>query len=84
MSVEVNSYEELHICNVNEKTAAICGLVGEYLIANWGINFLQLTVDSKLYEADEAIAEGSQLYTVCKGLAEAKEVQVALRACGAT
>ena len=74
MSVEVNSYEELHICNVNEKTAAICGLVGEYLVANWGINSLQLTVDSKLYEADEAIAEGSQLYSVCKGHAEAKEI----------
>ena len=35
MSIEVNSYEELHICNANEKTAAICGLVGEYLVANW-------------------------------------------------
>jgi hypothetical protein len=27
MSVEINSYEELHICNVNGKTAAICGFV---------------------------------------------------------
>ena len=83
MSIEVNSYEELQICNENEKTAAICGLVGEYLIANWGIHSLKLTVDSKLYKADEAIAEGSDLYSVCKGLAEAKEVQVAVRACGA-
>lgn len=83
MSVEVNCYEELIIKNVNEKTAAICGLVGEYLIANWGINFLQLTVDGKQYESDEAIAEGSEQYSVCKGLAEAKEVQVAVRACGA-
>lgn len=83
MSVEVNCYEELIIKNVNEKTAAICDLVGEYLIANWGINFLKLTVDGKQYESDEAIAEGSQLYSVCKGLAEAKEVQLAVRACGA-
>lgn len=83
MSIEVNSYEELHIKNVNDKTAAICDLVGEYLIANWGINFLQLTVDGKPYECDEAIAEGSELYAVCKELAAAKEVQLALRACGA-
>lgn len=83
MSIEVNSYEELHICNINGKTAAICGLVGEYLIANWGINFLQLTVDGKQYESDEAIAEGSDLYSVCKGLAEAKEVLLAVRVYGA-
>ena len=83
MSVEVNSYEELHIYNVNEKTAAICDLVGEYLIANWGINFLQLTVDGKQYECDETIAEGSELYNVCKELTAAKEMQLALRACGA-
>ena len=83
MSIEVNTYEELHVCNVNEKTAAICGLVGEYLIANWGINSLKLTVDGKQYESDETIAEGSELYGLCKGLAEAKEVQVAVRACGA-
>ena len=83
MSVEVNCYEELIIKNVNEKTAAICDLVGEYLIANWGINFLKLTVDGKQYESHEAIAEGSQLYSVCKGLAEVKEVQLAVRACGA-
>lgn len=83
MSIEVNSYEELHICNVNEKTAEICGLVGEYLIANWGINSLKLTVDGKQYESDEAITEGSELYCVCKALASAKQVQLALRACGA-
>ena len=83
MSIEVNSYEELQIQNVNDKTAEIYGLVGEYLIANWGINSLKLTVDGKQYEADEAIAEGSELYGVCKGLAEAKEVQLAVRACGA-
>ena len=83
MSIEVNSYEKLHICNVNEKTAEICGLVGEYLIANWGINSLKLTVDGKQYERDEAIAEGSELYSVCKGLVEVKEVQLAVRACGA-
>lgn len=37
MSTEVNSYEEWHICNANVKTAVVFGLVGEYLIANWGI-----------------------------------------------
>lgn len=83
MSIEVNSYEELNIQNVNDKTAAICGLLGEYLAANWGINSLKLTVDGKQYESDEPIAEGSELYYLCKGLAVAKEIQLALRACGA-
>ena len=64
MSVEVNCYEELIIKNVNEKTAAICDLVGEYLIANWGINFLKLTVDGKQYESHEGIAEGSQRFSL--------------------
>lgn len=83
MSTEANTYEELYIRNINEKTAVICGSVGEYLIANWNVHLLKLTVDGKLYEADEAVAEGSQLYSVCKGLAEAKEVQLAVRACSA-
>ena len=83
MSVEVNSCEELHIQNVNDKTATICGLVGEYLIGNWGITSLKLTVDGKHYEAEESILEGSALHCVCKALASAKQVQLALRSCGA-
>ena len=82
MSVEVNSCEELHIQNMNEKTAAVCASVGAYLISNWGINELKLCVDGRQYACSEAIAEGSELAAVCKELAEAKEIRLAVRACG--
>lgn len=31
MSIEANTYEELHICNVNEKTAQLCGAESLFL-----------------------------------------------------
>ena len=50
MSVEVNCYEELIIKNVNEKTAAICDLVGEYLMGN--LVFTQgLPIFDAIYDA---------------------------------
>ena len=82
MSVEANTYEELHIRNVNEKTAAICHKVGEYLNSTWGIISLALMVDGKQYEsAEDSISEDSELWSACKALAGAKEIQLALRSC---
>ena len=82
MSTEANTYEELYIRNVNDQTAEICNLLGEYLIANWDVRSLKLTVDNKPYETENSVAEGSELYSVCKSLATAKEVQLAFRSCG--
>ena len=42
-----------------------------------------MTVDGKQYEAEEGILEGSELHCICKNLGSAKQVQLALRACGA-
>ena len=83
MSIEANTYEELTISNVNEKTAQLCGAVSEYLLKTWGINYISLTVDGKTYESteDETIAEGSELYNACQGLASAKEISLKLRSC---
>lgn len=83
MSIEANTYEELHICNVNEKTAQLCGAVSEYLLKTRGINFISLTVDGCIYESteDETIEEGSDLYNACQSLAAAKEISLKLRSC---
>ena len=83
MSIEANTYEELHICNANEKTAQLCGAVSEYLLKTWGINFISLTVDGSTYESaeDETIEAGSDLYNACQGLASAKEISLKLRSC---
>ena len=40
LSTEANTYKEQYIHNVNDKTAEICGLLGEYLIANWNVRLL--------------------------------------------
>ena len=82
MSTEANTYEELYIHNANDQTAEICNLLGEYLIANWNVRSLKLTVDNKHYETENSVAEGSELYSVCKNLATAKKVQLAFRSCG--
>ena len=82
MGTEANSYEELYIYNVNDKTAEICGLLGEYLIANWDVRLLKLTVDDKHYETETTFTEGSELYSACKNLAAAKKVKLAFRSCG--
>ena len=83
MSVEANTHEELHICNVNEKTTQLCGAASEYLLKTWGINFISLTVDGSTYESaeDETIEEGSDLHSACQGLASAKEISLKLRSC---
>ena len=83
MSIEANTYEELHICNVNEKTAQLCSAVSEYLLKTWGINFISLTVDGSTFESteDETIEAGSELYNACQSLAAAKEISLRLRSC---
>ena len=83
MSIEANTYEELTVCNVNDKTAQLCGAVSEYLLKTWGISFISLTVDGRTYEntEDETIEEGSDLYTACQDLAAAKEITLKLRSC---
>ena len=83
MSIEANTYEELHICNVNDKTAQLCGAVREYLLEAWGISFISLTMDGCTYESTEAetIEAGSDLYNACQGLASAKEISLKLRSC---
>lgn len=81
MSVEANTYEELTISNVNEKTARLCSAVSEYLLQTWGINYISLTVDGCSYESreDDRIEEGGDLYRACQSLATAKEVFLKLR-----
>ncbi len=81
MSVEANTYEELKISNVNEKTAQLCSAVSEYLLQTWGINYIFLTVDGCSYESreDDRIEEGGDLYRACQSLATAKEVFLKLR-----
>lgn len=83
MSIEANTYEELTIHNVNEKTAQLCDAVSEYLLTDWGIYSISLTVDGNTYESteDDTIKEGSELYQVCQGLVGAKEIHLCLRSC---
>lgn len=77
-----SSREDLKIRNVNSKTAEICRTVGEYLIElgqlQW-IDSLALTVDGKEYKAEGGFEEDGELYAVCKTLAAAKEVHMALQ-----
>ena len=81
MSVEANTYEELTISNVNEKTALLCSAVSEYLLKTWGINYIFLTVDGDTYESteDDNIEKGGDLYRACQNLATAKDVFLKLR-----
>ena len=83
MSIEANTYEELSISNVNDKTAQLCGAVSEYLLKTWGINFISLTVDGCTYEGteDETIEVGSDLYNACRNLVSAKDISLKLRSC---
>lgn len=83
MSIEANTYEELTIHNVNEKTAQLCATIGEYLITTWGINYISLTVDGICYDAieDESITEEDEMYSVCQNLASAKEISFKIRSC---
>ena len=80
MSIEANTYEELYIKNVNEKTARICDSVGIYLTSTWGIIKLLLTVDGKEYHCeDDRIGQDTELFSVCKKLAGSKEIRMAMR-----
>ena len=80
MSIDANTYEELYINNVNEKTASLAGQVSKYLLETWGIINLELTVDGVAYNStEERIEEGSELYSVCLKLADAKEISFSLR-----
>lgn len=83
MSIEANTYEELIICNVNEKTAQLCGAVSKYLLKTRGINYISLIVDGCTYKSteDETIEKGGELYNACQGLATAKEISLRLRSC---
>lgn len=85
MSIDANTYEELNINNVNKKTADLAAQVSKYLIETWGIINLRLTIDGVTYNStDERIEEGSELYSVCQKLADAKEISLSLRSnnCG--
>ena len=80
MSIDANTYEELNINNVNEKTADLAAQVSKYLIETWGIIKLGLTVDGATYNSTyERIEEDSELYSVCQKLADAKEISLSLR-----
>lgn len=83
MSIEANTYEELTICNANEKTAQLCGAVSEYLLKTWGITYISMAVDGYTYESteDERIGEGSELYIACQNLVSAKKIALCLRSC---
>lgn len=80
MSIDANTYEELNINNVNEKTADLATKVSKYLLETWGIICLGLTVDGVSYNStEERIEEDSELYSVCQKLADAKEIFLSLR-----
>ncbi len=80
MSIDANTYEELYINNINEKTADLASQVGKYLLETWGIINLELTVDGVAYSStDERIENDSELYFVCQNLEKAKEISFALR-----
>lgn len=80
MSIEANTYEELKISNVNEKTASLAVQVGKYLIKTWGIIRLELTVDGVVYgSTEERIEEGTEIYGICLNLVNAKEIYLSLR-----
>ena len=52
MSVDANTYEEMTIHNVNDRTAEVARQLGEYLLKTWGIYKLSLTVDGIHYGDD--------------------------------
>ena len=53
MSIDANTYEELNINNVNEKTADLASQVSKYLLETWGIICLGLIVDGVSYNSTE-------------------------------
>ena len=80
MSIEANTYEEIQIINCNEKTASLAEKVGEYLLKTWGIINLKLSVDGTEYTCEEdEIEDGTDFFTICKSLSEAKEISFSLR-----
>ena len=80
MSIEANTYEELYINNVNEKTADLASQVSKYLIETWGIINLELTADGVVYSStEERIEEGTEIYGICMNLVNAKEILLSLR-----
>ena len=81
MSISANTYEEMRIHVMDEKTAEVARLVGEYLLKTWGIVSLSLTVDGIRYGEDTegSIPAGTALHTVCEKLAEAHEITLAMR-----
>ena len=79
MGIEANTYEEIKIINCNEKTASLAKEVGEYLLKTWGIISLKLRVDGAEYTCEEdKIEDGTDLFTACKTLTEAKEISLSL------
>ena len=83
MSVEVNCYEELIIKNVNEKTAAICDLVGEYLMGN--LVFTQgLPIFDAIYDAffHTTFSTSNGLYTTFPALKIVVNFRQATTYCG--
>ena len=80
MSIEANTYEELNINNVNEKTANLAGQVSKYLLETWGIIKLELTVDGVVYvSTEERIEKGTEIYGICMNLVNSKEIFLSLR-----
>lgn len=80
MSIEANTYEEIKIINCNAKTSSLAREVGEYLLETWGIISLKLSVDGTEYTCQEdKIEDETELFTVCKSLAKAKEISFSLR-----
>ena len=78
MSIEAFTCEEIRINNTNEKTAKLAEEFGNYLIKNYGIVSLGLTVDERAYKLENAdsIEENSEIYDICKKLSDAKEISV--------
>lgn len=81
MSIEANTYEELTVHNINEKTSIIASALGEYLLSTWGIQSLSLVVDNQKFEEDDidAITPDTDLYAACSKLNTAKEIDLKLR-----
>ena len=78
MSIEAFTCEEIRINNTNEKTARLVEEIGIYLIKNYGIVSLELTVDKSAYklENSDSIEENSEIYDICKRLSDAKEISI--------
>lgn len=78
MSIEAFTCEEIRINNTNEKTAKLAVEFSNYLIKNYGIVSLGLTVDGRAYKLENAdsIEENSEIYDICKKLSDAKEISV--------